>query len=303
MASRPPRSPRQSVLEVAGQARPGRACLTSQTERHRPHHQWTCVFLCLASYWSQTSPKPALARPCVWPDTRHKDVQHDQPQAKPHASHHKSGQPIGKGCWSLPARSQPCRIGKSLPNRGPGSTGRRRPGGLPVSSGMRSVGRPAQHPPWSRRCVPCWPGVQPTRCWMHGPIHWAPWAPCSSARRIFQDTPVTALHAAGRKRRSDQFLRHTPPLKSTLERLLDFDRSPRLSVGAVQVESGNSHCFDATRKRIGSEHIMVSGALPPAFSSDRDQRPARLGWWHPSPAHRWNASGATNHGATAWCSS
>jgi len=62
----------------------------------------------------------------------------------------------------------------------------------------------------------------------------------------------------------------TSPLKSTLERLIDFDRvnacEARFSVGAVDVRTGNSVYFDNTRQRIGPEHIMASGALPPGFA-------------------------------------
>ena len=61
----------------------------------------------------------------------------------------------------------------------------------------------------------------------------------------------------------------TSPLKATLERLVDFDRinrrEMRLSVGAVNVRSGNSVYFDNMAQRIGVEHIMASGALPPGF--------------------------------------
>ena len=61
----------------------------------------------------------------------------------------------------------------------------------------------------------------------------------------------------------------TGPLKATLERLVDFDRisrrEMRLSVGAVNVRSGNSVYFDNTTQAIGVEHIMASGALPPGF--------------------------------------
>jgi NTE family protein len=66
----------------------------------------------------------------------------------------------------------------------------------------------------------------------------------------------------------------TAPLKKTLERLVDFDRindlKVRLSVGAVSVTSGNFCYFDNFEfrkmgKRIGPEHIMASGALPPGF--------------------------------------
>jgi NTE family protein len=66
----------------------------------------------------------------------------------------------------------------------------------------------------------------------------------------------------------------TSPLKKTLERLVDFDRindlKCRLSVGAVGITTGNFRYFDNVEfhrqgRRIGPEHIMASGALPPGF--------------------------------------
>ena len=61
----------------------------------------------------------------------------------------------------------------------------------------------------------------------------------------------------------------TGRLRSTLEELIDFDRinaqGIRFSVGAVSVTSGNFVCFDNTTHRIGPEHVMASGALPPGF--------------------------------------
>ena len=39
----------------------------------------------------------------------------------------------------------------------------------------------------------------------------------------------------------------------------------RFSVGAVNVRSGNLVCFDTETHRIGPEHVMASGALPPGF--------------------------------------
>jgi NTE family protein len=61
----------------------------------------------------------------------------------------------------------------------------------------------------------------------------------------------------------------TSPLHETLKKLVDFDRindgPTRLSLGAVNVRTGNSEYFDNRRQKIGPEHIMASGALPPAF--------------------------------------
>ena len=59
------------------------------------------------------------------------------------------------------------------------------------------------------------------------------------------------------------------PLKATLERLADFDRinagGTRLSVGAVNVQTGNLVRFDTTTHRIAPAHVMASGSLPPGF--------------------------------------
>jgi NTE family protein len=58
-------------------------------------------------------------------------------------------------------------------------------------------------------------------------------------------------------------------LRDTLEKLIDFDLlndgHKRLSVGAVNVRTGNFIYFDTEKQRIGPEHIMASGALPPAL--------------------------------------
>jgi len=61
----------------------------------------------------------------------------------------------------------------------------------------------------------------------------------------------------------------TNPLKETLLELVDFDLlnsgAVRLSVGAVQVISGNMKYFDTAKQFVGPEHVMASGALPPGF--------------------------------------
>jgi NTE family protein len=61
----------------------------------------------------------------------------------------------------------------------------------------------------------------------------------------------------------------TTPLKATLERLVDFDLinagTIRLSVGAVNVRTGNFVYFDTTSHTITPLHVMASGSLPPGF--------------------------------------
>ena len=61
----------------------------------------------------------------------------------------------------------------------------------------------------------------------------------------------------------------TQPMIETLERMVDFDRlndgGIRVSVGAVDVASGNLEYFDNAHMRLDARHILASGALPPAF--------------------------------------
>ena len=63
----------------------------------------------------------------------------------------------------------------------------------------------------------------------------------------------------------------TTPLRATLERLVDFDRinarEMRFSVGAVNVRTANFAYFDNADDAIRPEHVMASGALPPAFGA------------------------------------
>lgn len=65
----------------------------------------------------------------------------------------------------------------------------------------------------------------------------------------------------------------TRPLRETLARLVDFDRlragPTRLSVGAVDVCSGAMRYFDSREQALSVDHVMASGALPPAFPAVR----------------------------------
>ncbi len=64
----------------------------------------------------------------------------------------------------------------------------------------------------------------------------------------------------------------TSPLAATLRELVDFDRiasgETRLTLCAVNVRSGALARFDNRdgHTRIGPEHVMASGALPPGFA-------------------------------------
>ncbi len=61
----------------------------------------------------------------------------------------------------------------------------------------------------------------------------------------------------------------TSPLRETLLRLIDFERlnsgAVHYAAGAVNVVNGNFAYFDSRETEILPEHVMASGALPPAF--------------------------------------
>ena len=61
----------------------------------------------------------------------------------------------------------------------------------------------------------------------------------------------------------------TTMLRETLTELVDFSiinkGSPRLTVGAANVQTSMMRYFDSRQSEIGTEQIMASGALPPAF--------------------------------------
>ncbi len=70
------------------------------------------------------------------------------------------------------------------------------------------------------------------------------------------------------------------PLRETLDSLIDWDllnAGPvRLSVGAVDIESGNFRYFDTTEERLDARHIMASARSRRACR-DRDRRALVLG--------------------------
>jgi NTE family protein len=65
----------------------------------------------------------------------------------------------------------------------------------------------------------------------------------------------------------------TAPLAETLGELLDFKlisrNKPRLTVGAAHVRTSRMRYFDSRNEELTVQHILASGALPPAFPAVR----------------------------------
>src|ERR1700722_4697625 len=124
------------------------------------------------------------------------------------------------------------------------------------------------------------------------PVSWSPITKGDRARSFFNETSAALIATFGvpgfftprfppapvwpQGSPQSQSYYDTAPLRKTLEQLVDFDRindcKTRLSVGAGSGTSGNfrkfdNHEFKTLGKKIGPEHIMASGALPPGFPS------------------------------------
>ena len=80
--------------------------------------------------------------------------------------------------------------------------------------------------------------------------------------------PMPLAHSA-RKLPNEVSFYDTAALRATLLKYANFDRindgNVRVSVGAVNVRTGNLVYFDNTKMRLEPEHFMASGALPPGF--------------------------------------
>lgn len=86
---------------------------------------------------------------------------------------------------------------------------------------------------------------------------------------FFEPNPMAWLgaHAAVGVDRAAYY--STAPLRNTLDELVDFAQigrgGMRLTVGAVHALSGTMRYFDSRDEPLGVQHVMASGALPPAF--------------------------------------
>lgn len=112
--------------------------------------------------------------------------------------------------------------------------------------------------------APAWAGVDgPLRAWAND---WAAaWGATFGLPNFFEPRLDLVWSNGG----AAPSLYDTAPLRETLLELVDFrrinDGPTRLSVGAVDVQSGNFVYFDSRHQRLGPEHVMASGALPPGF--------------------------------------
>jgi NTE family protein len=86
---------------------------------------------------------------------------------------------------------------------------------------------------------------------------------------FFMPNPMLLLGQHARVGTENAAYYTTTPLHRTLTELVDFDyineRHARLSLGAVNVRTGEMTYFDSRDEDIAMEHVMASSAYPPAF--------------------------------------
>ena len=106
---------------------------------------------------------------------------------------------------------------------------------------------------------------------------------------FFRPNPVNPWFSPRGSKTATSLLRHHPAARDAA-RLVDFDLlnsgGVRYAAGAVNVPNGNFAYFDSTRTAIMPEHVMASGALPPALSDDADRHATITGTAAWSPTRR-----------------
>ena len=90
---------------------------------------------------------------------------------------------------------------------------------------------------------------------------------------FFKPNPRAALGQDARLGIEQASYYSTEPLRETLAGLVDFDHlatgPTRLTVGAVNANTGAMRYFCSHKERLSVDHVMASGALPPAFPAVR----------------------------------
>lgn len=104
-----------------------------------------------------------------------------------------------------------------------------------------------------------------------------PWATAATLMQgvsgFFQPNPAAWWGLQSRVGMDRAAFYSTAPLRATLGELVDFELMrhgrPRLTVGAVNVRTGEMRYFDSREDPITVDHVMASGALPPGFPAVR----------------------------------
>ncbi|HEY5900754.1 MAG TPA: patatin-like phospholipase family protein [Burkholderiales bacterium] len=105
---------------------------------------------------------------------------------------------------------------------------------------------------------------------MNGALsHWA--TITAGVPGFFSPRPPTWLDTPVGVERASYY--STAPLRETLTGLVHPDvlaqKKPRLTIGAVNVPRGQMRYFDSRHMALDIDHVMASGALPPAFAAVR----------------------------------
>ncbi len=86
---------------------------------------------------------------------------------------------------------------------------------------------------------------------------------------FFSPRPMPPINTSA-KHPEDVGYYDAAPLKTTLERLVDFDlinrKAVQFSIGAANVRTGAPVTFDNLDEKIAVEHVLASASLPPGFA-------------------------------------
>jgi NTE family protein len=132
----------------------------------------------------------------------------------------------------------------------------------------RTISQPADAFAHIGASIPAWLGFEDmARKWSGA---WAATRTLLEGQEGFFSPRVFAPFAGLGRKRPDQVSHYdTSALRKTLLKFANFDRindgNIRVSVGAVNVRTGNLVYFDNSTMRLAPEHFIASGALPPGF--------------------------------------